>query len=168
MKKLIILQGLPASGKTTFAKKLIDKHPNQYKRINKDDLRAMIDNSKWSKDNEKQIMEARDALIVLYLSNGKNVIVDDTNFHQRHIIQFKNLALEHGAEIEIKFFDEPLNVCIARDKNREKSVGRKVILDMYTQFLKPEPRKWDDNKETAIIVDIDGTLAKMDGRTPYD
>ena len=42
MKKVIITKGLPGSGKSTWAKKLIDKNPNQYKRINKDDLTSGI------------------------------------------------------------------------------------------------------------------------------
>lgn len=38
-----MLKGLPASGKSTYAKELVLKSPGKYKRINKDDLRAMVD-----------------------------------------------------------------------------------------------------------------------------
>ena len=48
MSKLLILKGLPASGKTTEAKRLVIEE--NFKRVSKDDLRAMIDNSKWSKE----------------------------------------------------------------------------------------------------------------------
>ena len=48
MIKVYITKGLPGSGKSTWAKETVDKYPNSYKRINKDDLRAMIDNSKQS------------------------------------------------------------------------------------------------------------------------
>ena len=37
MKKVILLKGLPASGKSTWAKELIDKNPNAYKRVNHPD-----------------------------------------------------------------------------------------------------------------------------------
>ena len=37
MKTLYIVRGLPGSGKSTFAKKLIDENPNSYKRISKDE-----------------------------------------------------------------------------------------------------------------------------------
>ena len=50
MSKLLILKGLPASGKSTYAKELVSKG---WKRVNKDDLRSMIDGGKWSKKNEE-------------------------------------------------------------------------------------------------------------------
>lgn len=52
MLKIILCKGLPASGKSTWTRELIDKNPEKYKRINKDDLRAMLDNGKWSNKNE--------------------------------------------------------------------------------------------------------------------
>jgi len=53
--KVLILKGLPASGKSTYAKELVAK--GNWKRINKDDLRAMLDCSKWSKANEKFVLQ---------------------------------------------------------------------------------------------------------------
>jgi len=44
MKKVILTKGLPSSGKSTWAKALVDESPNSYKRINNDDLRKMLDN----------------------------------------------------------------------------------------------------------------------------
>ena len=41
----------------------------------------MIDDSKHSKSNEKEIIEARDLIIIHFLDNNYNVVVDDTNFH---------------------------------------------------------------------------------------
>ncbi len=56
MPSLLMLKGLPASGKSTYARKLVadsQSHKRKWKRANKDDLRAMIDDSNWSKTNEK-------------------------------------------------------------------------------------------------------------------
>lgn len=169
MKKVIILKGLPASGKSTWAKEQIDKNPGMYKRINKDDLRAMLDNSKWSKANEKFILKARDLLILEALKDGKHVIVDDTNLYPKHEARIVQLV-KGKAEVETKFFDCDVEECIKRDLKRPISVGEKVIRGMYNQFLKPEVKKYvpDTTKPPAFIFDIDGTLAKMDGRSAYD
>ena len=50
MKKqqLIITKGLPASGKSTWARQKVKESNGTLKRINKDDIRAMVEDSKWS------------------------------------------------------------------------------------------------------------------------
>lgn len=175
--KVIIMQGLPASGKSTESKKLVDKE--NYKRINKDDLRAMVDNKYHSKTNEKLILKARDSLLSLYLSSGRNVVVDDTNFEQYHIDRITEIASEYNAQVEVKFIDTPLDVCIERDKKRENGVGAHVIRSMNNKYIKKN--KKDDVKDRyiqqdrflpkAVIFDIDGTLALINPdspRSPFD
>lgn len=169
MKKVIILKGLPASGKSTWAKEQIENNPNKYKRVNKDDLRAMMDNGKWSRDSEKLVLAVRDAIILEALERGKHVIVDDTNLHPKHVTHITELV-KGKATVEEKFFDISVENAIVRDLKRPVSVGEKVIRSMYNQFLKPETEKYvpDTSKPTAYIFDVDGTLAEMDGRSPFD
>lgn len=170
MKTVYLLQGLPASGKTTWAKEVIDNNPGKYTRVNKDDLRSMMDNGKWSKSNEKLVLEVRDAIISEALWVGRHVIVDDTNLHEKHVHQVRTIARMLGAKFEIKFFDVDVNEAIERDLKRPNSVGSKVIKDMYKQFLQPEVEAPALNPilEDAIICDIDGTLAHGTGRSPFD
>lgn len=169
MKKIIILKGLPASGKSTWAKEQVRKNPGVYKRINKDDLRAMLDESKWSSDNEKFILNLRDQIITMALDRGKSVIIDDTNLHEKHYNQIKQLVEDRNVDVEVKFFDTPLEECIKRDLARPNSVGHKVIRKMYDTFLRPRETYYiDQRKPFAILVDVDGTLAKMSNRSPFD
>jgi len=170
MKKIILLKGLPASGKTTWAKKMVSDNPGMYKRVNKDDLRAMLDNGKWSKHNEKFIIQLRDQIIINALNSGQHVIVDDTNLNKRHEKMMITIAKDNNAIVEVKEFDTDYKECIKRDAKRENSVGEKVIKDMYNKYLKadPEPIKYNPCLKQCIIVDIDGTLAKMNDRSPYD
>lgn len=167
--KLVMLRGLPASGKTTYAKQLVDKG---WVRVNKDDLRAMLHNSKFSKSNEAFILSLRDEIIIRALVNGNNVVVDDTNLDPKHACQFQSIAQEFMADYEEKFFDTDIMTCIERNKNRENSVPEKVIYDMYSRYLMPKlpyTVPYDDTKEECIIVDVDGTLSHIsDGRSPYD
>lgn len=171
MSKLIMTLGLPASGKSTWAKEQVAKSGGNIKRVNKDDLRDMIDAGKWGRSNEKQILEIRDKIVQHHLHLGNVVIVDDTNLAPKHGETLRALAKENGAEFEIKsFLDVPIKVCIERDLKRPVSVGERVIKQMYDSFLKPEPVTYvaPEGKPKAIIVDIDGTLAHMNGRSPYD
>jgi predicted kinase len=175
-KKIILTKGLPASGKSTWAKELLAKESN-WKRINKDDLRAMLDNGTWSRSKEEFILKVRNAIIRTAMIDGYNVIVDDTNFGTKHEDKIKQIVAESNKfghddqyEVEIKdFTDVPLEECIKRDSKRANYVGEKVIKGMYKQFLKPEPKVVVRKVELpeAILCDIDGTLALFGKENPY-
>jgi len=68
MNKIIMLKGLVASGKSTRAKEQVENN-QKMKRVNKDDLRAMLDNSRYSKANEKIVIATRNTIIQEALSN---------------------------------------------------------------------------------------------------
>lgn len=170
MPTLTMTKGLPGSGKTTWALAVVDKSKGRTKRINKDDLRAMIDNGSWSKHNEKAILGVRDGILGGFLSNGFNVIIDDTNLAPKHEQNLRRLAEAEGAYFIVEdFTDVPMEDCVRRDLRRPDSVGYGVIKDMYDSFLKPAPIGYNppENAQHAIICDIDGTLAHMRDRSPF-
>lgn len=179
MKTVTILKGLPASGKSTWSKQMLDNHPGVYKRINKDDLRAMLDNAYWSPGNEQFVLKVRDLMIVEALKEGKHVIIDDTNLDPKHETCIRELVREYMKEtgeevkVEIKEFDTALEECIKRDSKREAKVGEKVIRDTHDRYLNPTARMpfyrdQDTTLPKAIICDIDGTLALIHNRNPFD
>jgi predicted kinase len=170
MKKVLLYRGLPASGKSTAARKMLEENPGKYKRINKDDLRAMLDNSHFSRGNEKFVLKVRDMLIVQALADGKHVIIDDTNIHPKHAQRISELV-KGQAEVEvIDFMHVDVETCIARDLARPNSVGERVIRRMWKEYLDFTQPKLVQNPALprAIICDLDGTLALLNGRSPYD
>jgi predicted kinase len=178
MPEVIILKGLPGSGKSTWAKQQVEANPGQYKRVNKDDLRSMLDGGRWSKQNEQMVLDLRDSIIRVALERNCHILVDDTNLSNRHEERIRHLVSEinklEGKQHRVRvqdFTEVPLETCIERDLMRPQSVGEKVIRGMYDQFLKPpadpEP-EWDVTFPSAILCDLDGTLANLNGRNPYD
>lgn len=204
--KVVILKGIPASGKSTYAKELVDKYG--YKRINKDDLRAMLDNSNWSKPKEKFVLQMRDMMLAFAMMDGANIVIDDTNFAPQHEEAIRESVGLHNNNlattsmeplptygVEVVYFDTPLDVCISRNKNRNRKlklagfktpVTEGVIRDMHSRYVDGKAVAYDKvikssdapqapvvyvppkDKPKAILVDIDGTLAHMTGRRPYD
>lgn len=171
MAKIIFLKGLPASGKSTWAKAQLDK--GGFLRINKDDIRAgML--GKWNKRKERDVLKIRDTLIRAGISLGKNVIVDDTNLNPKHERTVRGIANELGVAFELKddFLEVSPEECIRRDLARQDSVGETVIWRMWSQYLqKPLLKTLEENwdKRRCVIFDIDGTLAHNEkGRDFYD
>lgn len=168
MSKIIMTKGLPASGKTTWAKLEVAKSKGKIKRVNKDDLRAMVDAGTYSKDRENHILEIRDELITKWLGDGKDVIVDDTNLNPIHEQALRLIAEELGAEFEVKdFTDVDVDECIERDLKRPNTVGKKVILEMYNRFFKKPKQEEDPKLPYTFLCDVDGTLALHNGRSPF-
>lgn len=175
MAKLLFLKGLPGSGKSTFAK---EQELLGAWRVNKDDIRLSMGlvGSAWSPESEKKVIDMRDYLIEGAFRRGVEVVIsDDTNFAPKHEQRLRGLAKRHGAKFEIKYFDTPLEICVARDSARPKPVGEKVIYDMYEKYvlergeLPPRPYVDDPTLPTTIICDLDGTLALFEGlRGPFD
>ena len=170
MRKLILTRGLPASGKTTWAKLQQEKNPN-FVLVNKDELRAMLHSSVHSKGREEFVLATRDFIVEKALSEGHDVIVHDTNFAGKHSLRLGELAKKHNAELVIEDFSGvPLEECIRRDSGRTNAVGASVIKKMWRDYLKPTPPviKHNPALPDAILCDLDGTLALFGNNNPYD
>lgn len=155
----IILRGLPASGKSTEAKKIIEKHGIGV-RLNKDLIREMLHFDKFTPKNEKLTIKTEQALAKMFVDMNIPVVIDDTNLNPRHIEFYKTLG--DAKVMDIKTSPEE---CVQRDIQRaiegKKFVGSNVIWKMA--------RQWDraDNGKMDVIVDIDGTLANLDHRLHF-
>jgi len=131
MKKLYVMQGLPASGKSTKSEEIIKtKKENTIIRINRDLLRDMLHFGDYSKLNEREVMNSEKILAQYFLNYDFDVIIDDTNLHQKNIDMWKDVAEDSNAEIEVIKIDTSMEECIKRDKKRGKSVGEDVIRKM--------------------------------------
>lgn len=170
MRTVTLTRGLPGSGKTTWARQEQSINKNIVV-VCKDDLRAMLNNGVWSKANEKLVLDARDGIIIEALLDGRDVIVADTNFEKKHEDHIRDLVEKYveGVTVKVMNFDTPLEECIARDLKRPNSVGEKVIKRMYYQYIALRPKiERETLLNPAIVCDLDGTLAILNGRNPYD
>lgn len=140
MSKLIICRGLPASGKSTWAKQWVLEDPEHRVRINQDDIRLML-GKYWVPSREKLVQEIQFDAILEALSRGFDVVIDNTNLNKKVLDGFDRLIKTfENYEIEYKdFFDTPLSVCIERDKNRDLQVTEKVIRSFYNNYKDKYP-----------------------------
>ena len=141
MKRIILTRGIPASGKSTWAKQEVLKDPEHSIRINRDDLRNMS-GQYWVPAREKYILSCRNLLLntAIYMKFN-TIIIDDMNLNPRDIdyiikaVNVFNKVLKKPYKIEFKDFTNiPLNVCIERDSKRENPLGEKVIRDIFNKY----------------------------------
>ena len=155
--KLVMKRGLPGSGKTTEARALVDTS-GTFGRVNRDDLRQMLFNGKWSGQKEGLVIEIEKHIVALLKDFGYSAVVDDTNLFRTHLDMWKQEATRHNMCFEISEPDTTLNECLFRDASRIEQVGAAIIYRMalFSGRIKFAP------EDELYLVDIDGTLA--DGR----
>jgi len=185
MKTVIALRGIPGSGKSTWATNAVKNLGISVARINNDDLVKMLWGGMQPRNQEASAMlhEARLNLLRFLLTQPhvETVIIDNTNLNKSTVRSLENLSNELGAWFTVKddFLAVDVEECIKRDALRPAPVGEKVIRDMAKQANRLQPWTGNvtpivepyNNKQklpSVILCDIDGTVALMNGRGPYE
>jgi predicted kinase len=179
MSSLTIIRGVSGSGKSTTVNSWLRQGTHDIS-VSRDVIRESL-----GVVDERYVTEIEHGLIDHYLGRGLRVISDNTNIEWRFVRAIADIGYKHNADVDVAVLDVPLEDCISRNAQRSASGGRfvpeDVIKRQYSRFQnnkklklkKPEVLELErytkpDNGNKAIIVDIDGTLAHMSGRSPFD
>lgn len=173
--KAILTIGIPASGKTVWAEEHARK--NGFVNVNRDDLRFTVTGHrswgtyKFKGETENMVTDMQRSMIKEAANRGKSVIVSDTNLVKRRRDELVKFLKETGFAVEFKEFHVSLEEAYKRDALRVNGVGRDVIYTMYQRYLEyvgVRKHTHSPDKTPAICFDVDGTLAHMNGRSPFD
>lgn len=146
MSKLIILSGMPASGKSTYAESLKES----YVVLSSDKIRKEL-----LGDEKNQI--ANDLVFkTLYkrandlLRNKFNVVIDSTAINKFE----RKRMLENFKEQEVEkvcvFIETDFEECVKRDKQRDRVVGEDVLKLYFERVEKPT---LEEGFDEVIIID---------------
>lgn len=192
--QVIVVTGIPGSGKSTWAKAEIKKDPDNWIRISNDDIRAGMNEGIYSASMEKIVSNIRLFMIREALKANKNIIIDNLNLNKRHWEQTTKICKEMNKNILCmeKHFYVELEEAIERDSKRigKACVGPEVIKkwwkesggksfkhyapkkEIFTQNVNISTEfvamKQDKDLPKILVSDLDGTLALMNGRDPYN
>lgn len=178
MKRVLVLYvGCSGSGKSTAAKLLVKEGLVE---INRDYFRFKLfcdgvedwSKYKFTKQREQEVTKACEVRWKLSVEHLKSVVVSNTNLNQKDHDYWKAKAEEAGYEFNVVYFPETLETLFKRDEKRGTlSVGRETLIQQWQKWLKiTNARKYVPNldKPITIVSDIDGSIAKMSGRSPYE
>ena len=180
--KAIVTVGIPASGKSTFANTL----PGAWVELNRDEIRGMLHRSThgteftwaaWKWKREKEVTAVFQSKLRAAVDTGLNIICSDTNLHEGRRSQLIAQLEGFGYDVEVKVFHVEFDEACKRDAARPNGAGITAIAEMYEKYSKQFIKQATDSpfvpevytiRQQAIIVDIDGTLAKMVSRGPFE
>ena len=139
---LIVMCGLPASGKSTYSQWL--EESGAFKRVCPDLIRKAFYGDENIQGDGKRVFETAYNDIKEYGSMGKNVVFDATNINAN---RRKELVKEMRPYFDIiicKWFSTPYTICLARNEERERKVPKEVMTRMWENFVYPTMREgWD-------------------------
>ncbi|MFD5622937.1 AAA family ATPase [Streptomyces yangpuensis] len=190
-----VMTGLPASGKTTAARALQAEAGGRMRRVNLDDLRAMLDlpdpERGRSFAHEQTVLAVQDAAVRAAVDGGFDVVVDNTHLTKNIPKRLKAAVGGLATFVVHDFTDVPLEECLRRDAARERQVGEEIIRILAEKHRNARKGGWrltaewmngsgavaappvtayvpDPALPAAVMCDIDGTLALTGDRGPYD
>lgn len=112
MGKLCYLVGLPRSGKSTFSKKWKTEGENRVV-VTGDSIRYAVYGGGFKLEGEEKVKEILEFSAVALLSDGYDVLVDETNVKPERRKVWDKLS---GTAI---YIDTPLDVCLSRVIGKE-------------------------------------------------
>lgn len=132
---LTLLCGIPGSGKTTYAKKYIEEHPNTI-HLSSDLIRKELWGNEATQGDNNEVFSLMQARAIEALNNGQSVVYDATNITRKDRSYIIALCPKF-AKIECHIIWAPIETCIERDAARERTVGKAVIDRMLKKLQSP-------------------------------
>lgn len=141
---LLLLVGIPGSGKSTWAKNWVSSHPG-YRVVSTDAIRAELYGDEVVQGDWWQIWETvvtrwHAGVTAIHQGDLEGIIYDATNARRRHrraaIATARQVGFTH---LTLVWFDVPLGVALARNRGRSRQVPPDIVATMHRQLQGAPP-----------------------------
>lgn len=192
MSRILVTIGISGAGKSSWAHEMWATMPSQYVIVNRDKIRELlfgftesnISGGYWDSRSdisarEKEVTKYQNVMIHEALSAGKVPIVDATHLTKKYVQEFKFW----NVPVELVWFNIGVDTALERIGKRTRQISRETLVKQHNQLtilkkqFEDSPEDFDftpvtltnnPNLAPCVIFDIDGTLAHMVLRNPYD
>ena len=155
MSELIVMCGLPGSGKSFYSRQYVENHP-EFTVVSTDKIRGeLFGDESDQRDGWLVFMRAYSDLTTI-LKSGGSAIFDATNLkksdREKILKYFRKVCPD--AKLKLVFMTTPVPICVERDKNRDRVVGEDVILNMKHKLDWPNDAEgWDDILYNFVVLE---------------
>ena len=128
-KKVVVLVGIAGSGKSTWAKQSV---------LSSDEIRRLLRDDPTDQSIHRIVFKTMRDLLRRRLDLGMPVTyIDATNLTRRERRPYIKIASSYGCEAEAIFFDTPLEICLERNRARQRNVPEEVLRMMAAKLQIP-------------------------------
>ncbi len=129
--RIVVLAGLPGSGKSTWLKQTSGV-------LSSDAVRRLLADDETDQTIHSQVFQTIRYLLEQRLAIGRPVTyIDATNLTPEERRPYIEIAQARGCDIEAVFFDMPLDVCLERNARRHRVVPADALAKMAAKLVPP-------------------------------
>lgn len=121
---MVVLIGLPKSGKSTYA----DKYYRDYQLLCADDIRYSL-GFNYNSDAEPMVWAIHDLMLYAAIRRGRSVCIDSTNTQLHRIRHYEDIAVKYNYSFGRVIINTPIEICLSRN-NGVYSVPEEIIKRM--------------------------------------
>jgi predicted kinase len=157
MRKLVVLRGAPASGKSTFVK----NHNLEDYTISTDDIRLLYGspiigedgNTSISQKNNKQVFELMFDVLEHRMLNGEFIVVDATHCNKKDFNKYKSLAKLHRYRVYVVDFNRTLEEL--KENNEKRKFTSKFVPEHVIEKMHFKQQSWEIPSWANVIKEED-------------
>ncbi len=147
---ILLIGGLQGAGKSSLATRWFQDR----KRVNRDEIRAFYvkmttgrdwTQAEWTPKMEPLVTKIEMNTLRHELSQGNQVVIDNTLIHEGLREPYIKLAKEMGKTIGCIFLALPIDYCQEKNRARELTIPDDVLMQFYREMTLPKPAEGLDH-----------------------
>lgn len=153
MKRIILLVGIPGAGKTTLAKKIIEKG---FFCLSADPIREELYGNAAEQGDKEAVFKIFFERLDEALKQELDIIIDNTNLNPKQRKPLLDMARGAGyTDIQLWLLDVPLDVCLKRNANRPRVVPDDIVANMFMELNRSGRPQRAEGKLAIIRPGVD-------------